>query len=269
LIEAGVFRVALGGGEVLLRDDHLKTIGALSTAGIEVMLTTNGWTLTPPHARALANAGLSALYVSLDGSNAETHDRTRRQPGSFERACITAKLASEVGVNTKLSVVLSKTNFTQIDEILRIANNIPNLKEVNFKRFRPAGNGLINRSEFDLNDSDLLEIERILVLAKSVYSFDISLNFGPEPGEIDSGCSCGITSIALRPNGDVGLCSYSEHILGNLTKEALIDIWQGSPVLLLKRKGLNCAALHAQPAPSMPGNPQKVQRVQLQPLLKS
>lgn len=264
LIEAGVFRVALGGGEVLLREDHLETIQSLSSAGVEVMLTTNGWDLPASSASAMASAGLSALYVSLDGPNAESHDRVRRQPGSFDRALKTARLSSELGLCTKLSVVLSRANFKQLDDILGVARSVPGLKEVNFKRFRPSGNGLINRVIFELHDTDILEIERVLHQSIAFQPFHISLNFGPEPGEFDSGCSCGVTSLALRPNGDVGLCSYSEHVLGNLTRETLTDIWTKSPLLLSKRSGISCAALHAQPAPSMPGSPQRLRLSQLQ-----
>lgn len=79
------------------------------------------------------------------------------------------------------------------------------------------------------------------------------MNYGPEPGGVDNGCTCGTRSLALRPNGDVAVCSYGESILGNLTVDTLRSLWQTSPTLAAIRDGGGCLALAPQPNPSNPG----------------
>src|SRR5436190_19023983 len=65
LVDAGVFVVGLGGGEVLLRRDCVATVATLSGSGIRTVLTSNGWLLNDRRATQLANAGLGVLKISL------------------------------------------------------------------------------------------------------------------------------------------------------------------------------------------------------------
>jgi cyclic pyranopterin phosphate synthase len=67
-VPLGVRKLRLTGGEPLLRRDVEHLIGRLAALeGIDdVCLTTNGSLLTPERAKALAEAGLSRVTVSLD-----------------------------------------------------------------------------------------------------------------------------------------------------------------------------------------------------------
>jgi len=46
IIAAQIFSVGFGGGEPLVRNDFIDTVGKLSSAGIDTHFTTNGWLLT-------------------------------------------------------------------------------------------------------------------------------------------------------------------------------------------------------------------------------
>ncbi|HTQ76512.1 MAG TPA: GTP 3',8-cyclase MoaA [Burkholderiales bacterium] len=61
----GVRKIRLTGGEPLLRKDLPKLVAMLAPLGAEVTLTTNGSALAR-HARALKDAGLARVTVSLD-----------------------------------------------------------------------------------------------------------------------------------------------------------------------------------------------------------
>jgi len=61
----GVEKIRLTGGEPLVRRDLPRLIGMLSELAVEITLTTNG-SLLAKHARALADAGLDRVTVSLD-----------------------------------------------------------------------------------------------------------------------------------------------------------------------------------------------------------
>ena len=71
--EQGMEKVRLTGGEPLLRKDIDRLVAMLREAlpGIDLTLTTNGSALKA-HARALAQAGLDRLTVSLDSLNEAT-----------------------------------------------------------------------------------------------------------------------------------------------------------------------------------------------------
>lgn len=252
IADAGVLKVVFGGGEVLMRRDFLKTLNILSGKGVQSTVTTNGWAVDAPLIQSLKSAGLTELYVSIDSSDPDAHDDMRGRVGSFDRAIRASKLAVLSGIPTNFSSVLTKGSAAHILKISGIANDL-GLSGVNFKRFRAAGNGLANKDQLAIPDDSVSEIEASLSLARKRYQrLNLSLNFGAEANEYDSGCSCGITAITIRPNGDISPCSYSEEVIGNLGESTLMDVWSKSPWLLQKRMGKTCSALGEHPLPSNP-----------------
>src|SRR3954451_68033 len=74
LVPLGLRKVRLTGGEPLLRSELHKLVALLRQAELEVALTTNG-SLLAKHARALHDAGLTRLTVSLDSLAPEVFAR--------------------------------------------------------------------------------------------------------------------------------------------------------------------------------------------------
>ncbi len=81
----GSLLISVGGGEPLLRPDIVDIVRELARYHF-VFLTTNGWLVTPELARALYEAGLWGVSVSLDYVDPESHDRQRGRPGAHRRA---------------------------------------------------------------------------------------------------------------------------------------------------------------------------------------
>jgi cyclic pyranopterin phosphate synthase len=67
----GVRKLRITGGEPLVRRHVERLIEMLAPLGVELTLTTNG-SLLPGKAKALADAGLTRLTVSLDSLDDET-----------------------------------------------------------------------------------------------------------------------------------------------------------------------------------------------------
>jgi cyclic pyranopterin phosphate synthase len=75
LVPLGLRKVRLTGGEPLLRQDLAELVAMLARLpGLDVALTTNG-SLLKKHARALREAGLGRLTVSLDSVSPEVFAR--------------------------------------------------------------------------------------------------------------------------------------------------------------------------------------------------
>jgi len=75
LVPLGLRKVRLTGGEPLLRSELHKLVALLRAhSGLELALTTNG-SLLAKHARALRDAGLDRLTVSLDSLSPEVFAR--------------------------------------------------------------------------------------------------------------------------------------------------------------------------------------------------
>jgi MoaA/NifB/PqqE/SkfB family radical SAM enzyme len=251
IVECQVFKVALGGGEVLLREDCFDILAKLGDSGVSTMLTTNGWRVDHKVARRLADANLGTLYVSLDSPRAADHDRFRARRGSYERVIRALRAAVGANLVVYLSTVLTAMNVEDIAEFVEIAER-EGLAGINFKRFRASGNGLANKDRYQLADSENCRIEIDISRLKRQSTLDISLNFGPEASDVDSGCSCGISALALRPNGDVSPCVYGTSVIGNLMRESLSAIWRHSPELAAMRAAGGCRAMSDHVFPSNP-----------------
>lgn len=262
LVEAQVFQVALGGGEVLLRGDCTTILSRLSSAGVQTMLTTNGWFVDDVWAKRLRDAGLGELNVSLDSPDAAVHDAFRDRQGSYDRVLRCLEATRDVGYDVLLSVVLTRINVHDLERLVEIAARY-GVRGVHFKRFRPSGNGLRNRERYELSDAEGAEIGATVARLRQAGGPRVNLSFGPEAGPTDAGCGCGISALALRPNGDVAPCVYGDVVLGNLMSSRLIELWRSSPELAAMRAAGGCIGRNAAVAPSNPRSEPKLVALQL------
>lgn len=252
IIEARVFKVGLGGGEPLIRTDCIEMIAKLSNAGVDTNITTNGWLINAQIAEKLAISGLNTLYISLDSPEESEHDNFRNKQGSYQRVLQAMKLGVESGINVQLSTVLTLVNFEKINRLVEIAEKI-GIKGIEFKRFRPSGNGLKSKEKYELLQEQENRLKEEIYRIKEKSKLNIALIYGAESdGGVDSGCPCGTKSICIRPNGDVSPCAYGETVIGNLMQQSLTELWQKSPMLKVIRDGGGCIALHDQRSPSNP-----------------
>jgi cyclic pyranopterin phosphate synthase len=117
---AGLRRVRITGGEPLLREDLLDLVGRLRPLNLQdLSLTTNGQLLVS-RARALRDAGLDRVNVSLDSLDPERFRNVRRG-GDVKKTVEGIHAALDAGlVPIKVNVVLLKgTNDGEIVEFAR------------------------------------------------------------------------------------------------------------------------------------------------------
>ncbi|RMF64679.1 MAG: radical SAM protein [Calditrichaeota bacterium] len=86
LADLGLRELTFTGGEPLLRKDLSELVAFAKSKSLTVSLETNGLLLTERCARELVDAGLDAVYVSIDAADAEVNDRLRGLNGYFDLA---------------------------------------------------------------------------------------------------------------------------------------------------------------------------------------
>ena len=125
LVEMGVEKIRLTGGEPLLRNgllDLIRDLRAMRTAfepggrPLDIALTTNGHLLAPM-ARDLKAAGLDRITVSMDAVDGETFTRITRVPRALERVLDGIHAAQDAGLApVKVNCVLLRgINDNQIE----------------------------------------------------------------------------------------------------------------------------------------------------------
>ena len=82
----GVKEIMFSGGEPLLRyKEVIELVTYANSLGLYTSVISSGWNINYKILKQLHGAGLNCFLVSLDGANAETHDKIRGKKGSFDK----------------------------------------------------------------------------------------------------------------------------------------------------------------------------------------
>jgi GTP 3',8-cyclase len=113
-VALGVNKIRLTGGEPLIRRDIEKLVAMLSELDAELTLTTNA-SLLPRKARALKDAGLDRITVSLDAMDDPTFRAMNDVDFPVERVLDGIEAARSVGLPVKVNCVVKRgVNHDQI-----------------------------------------------------------------------------------------------------------------------------------------------------------
>jgi MoaA/NifB/PqqE/SkfB family radical SAM enzyme len=122
--------VGVTGGEPLLRPDIFTLLRRIVERGMLGHLNTNGTLLDAERTRELLASGTHSLNISLDGADAETHDRIRGIPGSFAltvaavRRVVEERGRTGARLRVKVVAVLSEDNLEGVEDYLAFAASL-------------------------------------------------------------------------------------------------------------------------------------------------
>lgn len=116
--------VSIGGGEPLLHPEVEAITKAFSRDHFPVMIT-NGWFMTPAKARALFEAGMHEVSVSVDYADPARHDAQRGIKGAWEKAVSALKMLNENRVKPSQRVhmitVVMDDNLGDIEALIKLS----------------------------------------------------------------------------------------------------------------------------------------------------
>jgi radical SAM protein len=116
--------LVLTGGDPLKRADLFDLIRHAAAAGLHVALTPSATPLATFEAfRQAKRAGVRALGISLDGSDAATHDAFRGWPGSFERTLRMMADARTLDLPVQVNTSITRRNFDQIESLAELLHD--------------------------------------------------------------------------------------------------------------------------------------------------
>lgn len=126
--------LVLTGGDVLMRPDALDLARHASSLKIPVALAPSVTPkLTPFAMRALREAGVKAVSISLDGATAKTHEGIRGIDGHFARTLEAIRLLRAQGFVVQVNTVAMRENAEELPEIAAILDRLDvNVWEVFF-----------------------------------------------------------------------------------------------------------------------------------------
>jgi MoaA/NifB/PqqE/SkfB family radical SAM enzyme len=221
LAARGVFTVAFGGGEPLLRDDLGDLARAARARGLLPVVTTSGIGLTPDKARSLR--AFAQVNVSYDGEG-EVYEAVRAFPGapSAERAMA---LLADAGVPFGVNVVLTRQSFPYLEATVARARDL-GAREAQLLRYKPAGRAArldylgkrLGRDQV----AALGDVVRRIACTMQPSNFRLRIDcamvallsdvFYERPAELEAlgvfGCEAGNKLSAVRTDGRAAPCSF-------------------------------------------------------------
>lgn len=158
--QAGVRFVTFMGGEPLLHPKILDMVRTATAMGVQPTLVTNGW-LLPPKAAALAEAGITTLFISIDAAEAEVHEKNRGLKGVCKRIQEATGILQARGVTVIASVAMTRL-VTDYDALARFVKSL-GFSAITFSYPRKAALG--SNSLVWSEDSDLVDMSKEELLA--------------------------------------------------------------------------------------------------------
>jgi radical SAM protein with 4Fe4S-binding SPASM domain len=253
LAAMGAREVVLIGGEAYLHAGFLAVVRALATRGVRPAMTTGGRGVTPELARAMADAGMAHVSVSIDGLEA-THDRMRRLRGSWRSGMAAIEALRAAGIPTGSNINLNRLNHRDLEplyEELRARG----VTAWQVQLTAPLGRAA-DRTAMLLQPWDLLDVvPRVARLKERAWADGVTLSpgnnlgyFGPEETTLRSpekgqgdhwhGCQAGRFVMGIESDGAVKGCpslQTAHYVGGNLKDRPIADVWERAPELAFTR----------------------------------
>jgi len=207
-----VFYVNVGGGEPTIRRDFFELLEYATAHHVGVKFSTNGTRITRRVADQLAGSDYVDVQISLDGATAEVNDAVRG-PGSYAAARQAMEHLAGAGFEGfKLSVVVTRHNVDQLDDLKAIADLYG--AQLRVTRLRPSGRAVDVWDELHPTADQQRQLydwlrahgERVL----TGDSFFHLAGYGDALPGLNL-CGAGRVVCLIDPVGDVYACPFAIH----------------------------------------------------------
>jgi len=257
----GVMDVTLSGGEAFTRRDLFDLIDGIIANRMRYSILSNGTLIDEKVLEQLKSGKrllrLNHIQVSIDGSRAEIHNRSR--PNSFDRAMRGLNLLKEAGFPVTVRVTINRHNLYDLENIAHLLLEEIGLPSFATNEAMPIGSGCRNEQSMSLTPKEQLEAMETIGLLLERYPGRLSAQAGPQAkkkmytqmeharrtGEkaVDwtmgflTACGCVFSKIDILHDGTiVPCCMLPELVLGNITTNSIEEIWHTHPTLKTLRQ---------------------------------
>ena len=207
-----IFYVNVGGGEPTIRPDFWDLVDYATAHRVGVKFSTNGSRLSTSVAHRLAANDAVDVQLSLDGATAEVNDAVRG-PGSYATVMTAMQRLADAGFRGfKLSVVVTRDNASQLDDLKALADEAG--AQLRLTRLRPSGRGATVWDELHPTaDQQRAVYDWLVAHGENVLTGDSFFHLAgygqPLPGL--NLCGAGRVVCLVDPIGDVYACPFAIH----------------------------------------------------------
>jgi len=253
----GVRDATLSGGEIFVRPDLWELIDALIDARMRYSILSNGTLINEQILQEFAKGKrfkrLNSIQVSIDGSCAEVHDKSRGT-GSFEKAVRGLRMLKGAGFPTTSRVTVNRHNVDDLENTARLLLEDIGLQSFGTNDAMPMGSGCENQRTITLMPGQQVKAMKTLARLEKQYNGRVTASAGPlakwhayqemeharATGEKSSrwrmgyltACGCVFNKLSVHHDGVITPCNMlAKLVLGHINTDSLKDIWLSHPTL--------------------------------------
>jgi len=205
LADQGCADLAFSGGELLTRRDALEIVSYAKEKGFTVTLLTNATMITPDAADRIRSLQPKAVEISLYGATQETYERVTRIPGSFPLFLRGVGLLRERLIPLVIKMPVMTLNQHEVHQAKALVESW-GIKFVYCCEIFPRVDGSPEPLQYRIAPKDVLRLDQ-------EYG---QTGWRAEGGGQTEGacrrrerlftCTCGKSSLAVTPYGEMNLC---------------------------------------------------------------
>ena len=253
----GVRNLTLSGGEVFVRKDPWEIIDYLIEKRMRYSILSNGTLINEDTLKQLEigkrRDRLNSIQVSIDGSCADVHDKSRGK-GSFKRALNGLRLLKEANFPVTSRVTINRHNVDDLENVAALLLDDVGLRSFGTNDAIPMGAGCENQAGITLTPQQQLRAIITMHELDQKYPGRINATAGPlakwkmysemeharATGEKSerwqmgflTGCGCIFGKLAVHHDGIISPCNMLAGLeLGRINQDSITTIWKNHPIL--------------------------------------
>ena len=236
LAELGVLQVHFSGGEPAARKDLVELVKHANDVGLYTNLITSAVLLTREKLAELADAGLSHVQISFQGSEAASADRVAGLKDAHNKKIEVAKWTRELDLPLTVNAVMHRQNLHQLPDIIQMAVDLDadRLEVANVQYY---GWALKNRAALMPSLAQIEETSRLVEDARTRLKGILAIDYvvpdyyALRPKKCMGGW--GRQFFNISPSGKILPCHAAESITGLQfesvrSNHSIAWIWQNS-----------------------------------------
>jgi len=232
----GVLQVHLSGGEPGARRDLVAITSTAHDAGLYTNLITSAVGITAQTLKALTDAGLDHVQISIQDSDPESADRIAGYDGGFARKRALAAEVVRLGLPLTINMVVHRANIDRIDSMVDMALAF-GASRIEIAHAQYYGWALKNRAALmPTREQAEAAVAQVEALRKQHHGRIVIDAVIPDYyARFPKACvgGWGRRSLNVTPSGRVLPCHAAEIIPGlefwNVREHSLADIWTNAP----------------------------------------
>jgi MoaA/NifB/PqqE/SkfB family radical SAM enzyme len=225
LLALDVPYLSFSGGEPMRHPMFFEMVERVCSRGAQLKIETNAHFLTPESARRLAELGVKAVQVSLDGASPETFGRMRAL-GQFDRVIDGVGHLRDAGVPIEINFSPASFNVHEAEAIVDLAFSL-GASSFYSGRTMFTGNAVKAWKHLELSDAQYDQYFTTLRRKAAEYAGRMRVHFH-EAGlleELRYRLESPAALLIVLPNGLVKLINALPFICGDLRRQGLREVW--------------------------------------------